>query len=163
MHEEKARIIEKICLLTILLIVSLIGNFWQHRLRDHQITNCQNEISALSNAENAGSDDVIMDLDFLQNQKAQLEPDALERTNQAQVIYQFVHAYYNTSNEAEQTRIKRVQAFVTDALLAMMLDALDSNPGGNYHLSLTATNINIYYGNENEFLVTFNVLDSQKF
>jgi len=42
-------------------------------------------------------------------------------------------------------------------MLQVMSDALAEEPGGNYHLALTASHITLYRGRANEFLAIFEV------
>ena len=144
-------------LLMLLLIISIVGNFWQHQKHTHHQNNYQAKILELTTVTKPDRNDFEMELANLETLESEVKPDTSKRANQEATIRNFILSYYTFLGGDEQTRIQRSKKLVTSELLETMSNALDTNPGGSYHVSLTATNINIYQGNENEFLATFHV------
>jgi len=144
-------------LFLVLLIASLGGHFWQYISHNNATINYREEILTLKEDNTALETDINMYLAYIQHLEEQLTPDIKLSENQRAVISRFIQSYYTFVAGEEEKRIDTSSEFVTAEMLEIMREALTDDPGGNYHLSLTASNINIYQGQPNEFLATFNV------
>lgn len=154
---EEMKIRQIAVLLLLLLMVSLVVHFWQfHNHRN--VTLDYREAVATLRAENATHEtDIEMYLHYIQDLEERITPDMVLQEQQRDIIRRFISSYFTFVAGEEEIRVERSAQFVTDEMLDLMIDALDENVGGNYHLSLEASNINIYTGHVNEFVATFNV------
>jgi len=143
--------------LLLLLVVSLGGHFWQYRHNQNATLDYRKTISELREDNLTQETEIEMYLAFIQNLEERITPDVVRSERQQDVIRRFILSYYTFVSGEEEIRIENSAEFVTDEMLGLMRDALVDDPGGSYHLSLTASNINVYIGSTNEFIATFNV------
>jgi len=154
---QDLRIRQIAVLFLLLLIASLVVHFWQFHHHRNATLDYREAVATLRETSATHETEIDMYLAYIQNLEERVTPDAALRERQRDVIRRFINGYFTFSAGEEVTRIENVAEFVTDEMLELMREALDENPGGNYHLSLTASNINIYYGVTNEFVTIFNV------
>jgi len=152
-EETKVRHIAVILLL--FLIGSLVSNYWQYRNQWNKIFDYRESVATLRKDNLTHETDIEMYLAYIQNLEERITPDV--SLYQQDIIRRFILSYFTFSAGEEEARIDNSAEFVVDEILELMYEALIENPGGNYHLSLTASNIEVYSGDTNEFLATFNV------
>jgi len=152
-EETKVRHIAVILLL--FLIGSLVSNYWQYRNQWNKIFDYRESVATLRKDNLTHETDIEMYLAYIQNLEERITPDV--SLYQQDIIRRFILSYFTFSAGEEEARIDNSAEFVVDEILELMYEALIENPGGNYHLSLTASNIEDYSGDTNEFLATFNV------
>ena len=144
-------------LLLVLLVVSLGGHFWQ--FHTHRITTLEHRevISQLRSETLTQGLDIEMYLAYIGDLEERITPDIMLQEQQRDTIRRFILNYFTFVAGEEGSRIDRVAELVEAEMLELMREAFDDNVGGNYHLSLEASNIVVFSGNTNEFLATFNV------
>jgi len=154
---EEMRIRQIAVLFLLLLIASLVVHFWQFHNHRNATMDYRETVATLRETSATHETDIEMYLAYIQNLEERVTPDVALREGQRDTIRRFINGYFTFSASEEEARIDNIAEFVADEMVELMREALDENRGGNYHLSLTASNINIYYGEANEFIATFNV------
>lgn len=161
---EETKIWKTAVMFLLLIAISLGGHYWQLRNHRFVISGYREAISEenlTQETEEIEEKDTSMYPSNTQNiLEDRVAPDDELDTpceRQKDIIRSFILSYFTFTAGEEEARIDNVAEFVADEMLELMREALDENPGGNYHLSLEASNINIYAGDVNEFLATFNV------
>lgn len=150
--------VRKIAVLFLLLfIASLVGFYFQNRHYQKATLDYRTTVSDLREEVLTQEADSEMYLAYIHELEARVSPDVALREQQRNSIHHFILSYFTFIAGEEEKRIDHVVEFVTDEMLENMREALGEDPGGNYHLSLEASNISIYYGEADEFLAMFHV------
>ena len=144
-------------LFLVLLIVSLGGHLWQFHTHRNATSQYREAVSELRTEISTRESEIEMYLAYIQDLEERITPDMVLQEQQRDTIRRFINSYFTFDAGEEETRIDNSAEFVVDEMLEIMREALAENPGGNYHLSLEASNISVYTGRVNEFLATFNV------
>jgi hypothetical protein len=151
--------IRKIAVVLLLgLVASIISMVLLHQRHQNATIDYRNTIINLQ------ADNLLQEIEtealqnHVQNLTDRITPNSELAVRQQDTIRRFILSYYTFVSGDEVLRVERSAEFVSTEMFELMLAALDENPGGNYHLSLTATNINIFSGMPNEFIATFNAL-----
>ena len=144
-------------LLLVVLIVSLGGHFWQFHARRNATLEYREAVAELRSETLTQETDIDMYLAYIRDLEERITPDMVLQEQQRDSIRRFISSYFTFVAGEEEIRVERSAQFVTDEMLELMMDAIEANVGGNYHLSLEASNINVYTGHVNEFIATFNV------
>lgn len=141
----------------LLLIASLVVLYLQYRHYENATLDYRTTVSDLREEVLTREADSEMYLAYIHELEARVRPDVVLREQQRNSIHHFILSYFTFIAGEEENRIDHVAEFVTDEMLENMREALGEDPGGNYHLSLEASNISIYNGEADEFLAMFHV------
>jgi len=144
-------------LLLLMLIASLGGQVWQFQNHRNATLEYREAVIQLRTDNQEQEADIEMYLAYIGDLEERITPDMVLKEQQRGTIRRFVSHYFTFNAGEEEARINNVAELVTDEKLEIIQNAFDESFGGNYHLSLTASNINIYTGATNEFIATFNV------
>ena len=155
MEETKIRRIAVVFFL--LLITSLVAHFWQIHNHTNATMGYRETVATLTETSATRESEIENHLAYILYLEEKRAPDVLLQEQQRDTIHRFISSYFTFSAGEEEARIENVADLVADEMLNLMRETLAEAHGGNYHLSLSASNINIYSGSTNEFIATFNV------
>lgn len=144
-------------LLIILLIGSVGANFYQYHSYEKQDIANQETIVQLEESNQKYKEENEGYHNYIENADSKSEENVVE---QLENIRSFCLEYFTFSDADEAKRMQKISSYVTDALeenMKNLIDSEDEVPTERHQLTLTASDVEIYSGNANEYLASFKV------